>query len=389
MNHAVAITGIGSVSCNGIGTKALFDSAVTNTSGIREGVGAVSDDIKSALLARWPEANASTSALLYAYSAIKEATEHAGWSTFQEDDGLILATTAGEVVLWEDNTIEFLRGELSPVDFSKSFRNLSLGAALEHLSSLLDFRGPTMLVASACSAATQAIALGAAWVRSGKVRRCIVGGTEVLSQLTVEGFRSLQLLSPSIATPFDAQRSGINLSEAAAFLCLEQKSSRALAYVSGFGFSTDAYHLTAPHPEGEGCMRAMQAALESAKLTPKDITWVHAHGTGSKANDIAEGAAISNLFGSHGPWVSSTKHIHGHPLGASGALETVLCVECLGHNIVLKTAGLTHPDPNIRIHHPRDHQKQPIAHILKNTLGFGGNNASLVLSRRSAKEGSS
>jgi 3-oxoacyl-(acyl-carrier-protein) synthase len=260
----------------------------------------------------------------------------------------------------------------------------SLGEAVSSLSSLLDFTGPSRLVTTACSSSTQASALGMMWINEGKVKRCLVGGAEVLCRLTVEGFRCLQLLSQSPCAPFDQNRKGINLSEAAAFFCLESSSaSRAKAYISGYGMSSDAYHLTAPHPEGQGCFVAMQSALEVAGLKPSDISAIHAHGTGSTANDVAESIATQRLFGAElekMPWIFSTKGIHGHSLGASGALESILSVKVLASGSVLPTAGLVQADPALKLKHPRGVEPLTTRHLLKNSLGFGGANASLVLS---------
>jgi 3-oxoacyl-(acyl-carrier-protein) synthase len=219
------------------------------------------------------------------------------------------------------------------------------------------------------------------WIRTGKVKRCLVGGAEVLCALTTEGFRSLQLLSTEPATPFDANRKGINLSEGAAFLCLEADASRPLARLSGFGFSTDGFHMTGPHPEGEGSYRAMRDALTKAGLQPHDIDWVHAHGTGSQANDTSEGLAISRLFADENrPYVSSTKWFHGHALAASGALETALVISAMNSQRVLHTRGLKTPDPRVKLKHPEHDIMMPVKHVLKNTLGFGGANAAIVLS---------
>jgi 3-oxoacyl-[acyl-carrier-protein] synthase-1 len=199
--------------------------------------------------------------------------------------------------------------------------------------------------------------------------------------LTIHGFRCLQLLASEQCAPFSSRRGGIQLSEGAAFLCLE-RASTGLARLSGAGFSTDAHHMTAPHPEGEGSRKAMQRALRSAGLQPQQIDWVHAHGTGSTHNDSAEAAAIGSLFGNGdaAPWVSATKPIHGHALGASGALEAVVCVEALRHQIVLPTFGLTDPDPALGLRHPPATVPTALRHVLKNTLGFGGANAALVFS---------
>ncbi|RYZ76672.1 MAG: beta-ketoacyl-[acyl-carrier-protein] synthase II, partial [Proteobacteria bacterium] len=220
------------------------------------------------------------------------------------------------------------------------------------------------------------------------VKRCLVGGVEVLSPLTVEGFKSLQLLSTTAAHPFDEARKGINLSEGAGFLILEaeeSKQSPSLAQIAGFGLTTDAFHMTGPHPEGEGCFNAMAQAVSKAGLKPSDISWVHAHGTGSDLNDLSEGRAIAKYFGISpqlsSPQVSSTKFSHGHALGASGALETILCIESLRRQTILKSGGLEKQDSRIPIEIVKESRSFPLKHILKNTLGFGGINAALVLSR--------
>ena len=284
-------------------------------------------------------------------------------------------------------SLALLRKEISVREFENVFQHQPLGSLLEALSQILGFRGRSLLISSACTAATQAIAIGCHWIRQGRVKRCFVGGTEILCDLTVQGFKSLQLLSEIPAAPFDKNRTGINLSEGAGFLCLEaEPGPHPLAVVSGSGLSTDSYHMTAPHPEGRGSLEAMQGALEMAGLQPSDISWVHAHGTGSQHNDLAEGNAIRQLFHGKMPWVSSTKWVHGHALGASGALETILCIEALKNKTILRTAGLKTPDPQIEVPHPSQHLHTNLNHILKNTLGFGGINASLVISK--AEKGS-
>jgi 3-oxoacyl-[acyl-carrier-protein] synthase-1 len=320
------------------------------------------------------------------FFALSQAIESAGGKHLTHDDGIILATTTGQISVWERELIRFMKKEICSKEFEKVFRHQPLGSLLEALIELFSFAGKALLVSSACTASTQAIALGSQWINRGIVKRCFVGGTEILCDLTIEGFKSLQLLSSETASPFDVNRTGINLSEGAAFLCLEGvRSPQAIASILGSGLSSDSYHMTAPHPEGHGSLMAMKAALQSAGLDPSDISWVHAHGTGSKHNDLAESCAIKTLFGETAPWVSSTKWVHGHALGASGTLETILCTEALREKTILATGGLKNPDPQISVKHPPHHVPFDAAaersfHILKNTLGFGGINASLVIS---------
>jgi 3-oxoacyl-(acyl-carrier-protein) synthase len=378
---SIQISGTGSVACTGLGVDNLFAAALHDQSGVIDGLGKIPDSVARKLRTNHPEVFQKSITLGYAYAAALQAMQNAGWTKLSPDDGIIFATTTGQISRWEPELMHFLKGESTPESFSEPFSHQSLGLCIEDLANLFEFRGRTQLVTSACSAGTQAIALAAMWVRSGKVKRCLVGGVEILSELTTSGFSSLQLLLKEPARPFDRNRHGINLSEAAAFLCLENNSENPLAQISGYGLSTDAFHLASPEPEGAGCLRAMRSALKNAKLNPSQVSWVHAHGTGSRANDQAECAAVNALFPETPPWVSSTKNIHGHALGASGALETVLCVEALQRGVILKTAGLQIPDPTLNLKHPTQNLNIAYDHILKNTLGFGGNNAALVISR--------
>lgn len=309
----------------------------------------------------------------------KSAMTQAGWTDLKETDGIILGTTVGQSPLWENQIGSYLHGRVEANLLAEALKTLPLGHLLDNICQQLSFKGKTLLVTSACSASTQALGLAMEWIQSGAVNRCLVGGVEVLSKLTRRGFEALQLLSSDPCRPFDKQRSGINLSEAATFLCLEKNAKNSLAHISGYGFSTDAYHATSPQPEGAGSYRAMKEALEHAQLLPEDISWIHAHGTGSNANDYAEGVAISTLFGKTP--VTSTKGVHGHALGASGALETSLCVLALQKQQILPTTGLTEKDSKIPISPASESTSLEIKHIMKNTLGFGGNNAALVLSR--------
>jgi len=384
----IFITGVGAVTSAGTNLENFWNNAVSETSGLNElGLGTISDSALNTLIGRVPEAKNLCKPALIARVAIDDAMKEAGWSSLNKDDGLIIATTVGQIPLWEDDMLQYLQQKITTQQFGKSILHQPLGSLAEVISTSLDFHGKSFIVSSACSAATQAIGLASHWIRQGKVKRCLVGGTEVLSRLTIEGFRSLQLLSSDFSKPFDQSRQGINLSEGAAFFCLEANPERATAKISGSGFSTDAYHMASPHPEGRGSYQAMHAALQMAGITPAEVTWIHAHGTGSRANDQSEGAAIAQLFGksagpndSSTPWASSSKWIHGHALAASGAIESALCIQAIRKKTILRTAGLVTPDPLISIRHPAKNIQTEIRHIVKNTLGFGGNNASLVFS---------
>lgn len=369
----VYISGMGAVSCAGYGADRLWRSARDGVSHIAGGLGRVSEDVPK------PAGLGSRAARL-AHAAYTEAMKQALWANLGPDDGIILATTTGQIDVWEPQLKAFYRKELSSMELAASLRHQPLGSLTETIRLSTGATGPATVLTSACSASTQALAMGALWIQSKVVKRCLVGGVEVLSGLTIDGFKSLQLLSEATCTPFDSSRAGINLSEGAAFLCLEGKTAREpLAELSGWGFSSDAFHVTSPHPEGRGCYNAMKSALETARLTAEEITWVHCHGTGSAANDLSEGIAIHQLLGKTP--ASSTKAIHGHALAASGALEAVICVGSLREGVIPASHNLSVLDPKIPATILREPKMQRIDHIIKNTLGFGGNNAALVISR--------
>jgi 3-oxoacyl-[acyl-carrier-protein] synthase-1 len=347
----------------------LWESVVKERSSILDGLALVRTHHKNA-------------ALELARESAEQALTQAGWDSLGADDGLIVGTTTGQIQLWEGAYMDFSQKKLSEFELKAAFEYQRLGAFLERFADTLKFRGRKLVVAPACTAATQAIALGKAWIDQGLVRRCLVGGVEVLSRLTIDGFGSLQLLSKNPATPFDRDRAGINLAEAGAFICLQKASAGQFEVeLSGAGWGTDAHHMTAPEPQGSGIGVAMRGAVHSAGLDLSDISWIHAHGTGSVHNDLAEGHAIRNLFGEHAPLTSSTKWIHGHSLGASGALEGILCIEALKRQTILRTSGLKNPDPLIELRHPEAHRSYPLKHVIKNSLGFGGVNTSILLSR--------
>ncbi len=377
------ITGLSSISCVGNSVEELWNACLDGRSGIQHGLGYISESTFTSLResSKSKDLPESRSAQLAIWGA-EQAMRSAGWTELRPDDGLILATTTGQIPVWDQALKKYLAGGLDKEQFLKALQHQPLGALLKTVSKHFKFFGAQQVVSSACSASTHALMVAAMWLNQSRVRRCLVGGVEVLCDLTIEGFRSLKLLSEESCQPFDRDRKGINLAEGSAFFCLEKESDKTpLAVLSGFGLNCDGHHMTAPQPEGQGSFRAMSSALASAKLQPSDIDWVHAHGTGSEHNDLAEGFALKTLFAETTPWVSSTKGVHGHALGASGLLEAGLCIHAFQRATVLKTHGLNEPDPTIAsLRYSTETVKTPLYHVLKNTLGFGGSNASLILS---------
>lgn len=372
---SVWITGSGVVTCCGETPEDFWLNLIEGKSGILNGLGQIKNSKYE-----------QNKALKLCLEAANQAMTAAGWSQLNPEDGLLLATTTGQILSWDRDLIRYLNDKISANDFQKSFSKQPLGNFIEILAKNLGHTRHKFLITSSCTAATQALAMGVLWLKLKKVKRCLVGGVEVLCDLTTEGFKSLQLLSNTYSKPFDQNRNGINLSEGAGFICLEMADfeKKPLAKISGLGMSSDGHHMTSPHPLGLGSQKAIRLALRSAGLNSSDIDWIHAHGTGSYYNDLSEGIAINSVFGENSPFTTSTKSGHGHTLGASGLLETVLCLQALKNQTILKTLGLSSPDSKIPIRHPKNNQPFKIKHILKNTLGFGGANAAIVLSQPEA-----
>jgi len=347
------ITGIGALSPLGLDLESFWSALLEEKDCIREGIGAFDADQWKQIEERLAATTAIPAGKVarISYLAAEEAMRVAGWDYLDSDDGLILGTTTGQINHWE----KLLMQSYARNNFDKFFAAGGIstpGRALHELCALLNFNGKSMMIVSACSASTQAVGIAAEWVKSGRVKRCLVGGAEVLTALSVEGFRSLGLLANVRSKPFDEARSGINLSEAAAFYCIEKVSnsseaSRAVAEIKAYATNSDAYHLTAPHPEGRGTLKIFEDLLKSAKLNAADIDWIHAHGTASLSNDKAEGQALAKTFPTTS--VTSTKAYHGHSLGAAGALELAICVQALRQQLKLKSLGCDNLDPGLKI----------------------------------------
>ncbi|MBQ6310369.1 MAG: beta-ketoacyl-[Bacteroidales bacterium] len=246
----------------------------------------------------------------------------------------------------------------------------------------------TDVISTACSAAANAIAMGAELIESGRFDIVIAGGTECLSKYHLNGFNSLMILSQEPCRPFDAGRKGLNLGEGAAYIVLESKAhakergARIRAFLSGWGNTCDAYHQTASSPDGAGALEAMLKAIQVARLQPSDIDYVNAHGTGTENNDLSEGKALMSLFGDRMPYVGSTKCFTGHATSAAAGLEAVISILCLEHGFVPANLRFRTKDPGLDFS-PVAEKKENIKlnHVLSNSFGFGGNDSSLIFSR--------
>ena len=240
--------------------------------------------------------------------------------------------------------------------------------------------GMAMAISTACSSSAKVFAAAARQLALGTIDAAIVGGVDTLCLTTLYGFASLQLTSKHPCRPYDASRDGISIGEGAAFALLERNAAPAAGTVMllGVGESSDAYHMSSPHPEGLGARMAMEAALRSASLTPADIGYINLHGTATPANDAAEGKAVAALFGDTVPG-NSTKGATGHTLGAAGAIEALVCAMALTDGHLPGSPGTGELDTSIPIRYQLHGENAALRHALSNSFGFGGSNCSLVL----------
>lgn len=242
--------------------------------------------------------------------------------------------------------------------------------------------GPAFAVSTACSSSGKVFGSAQRMIELGLIDAAVVGGVDSLCLTTLYGFNSLQLISQEPCRPFDRHRDGITIGEAAAFALVERadRSVPGDLLVSGIGESSDAHHMSAPHPEGLGARLAMQSALAMAGLAPEAIDYIALHGTSTPSNDTAEGKAVSGLFGPDTPCSSLKGHI-GHTLGAAGAVNAVVCALALRHDMVPAGTGTRELDPALHVNYALDNIGKPMRHALSNSFGFGGSNCSLVLSK--------
>jgi 3-oxoacyl-[acyl-carrier-protein] synthase-1 len=253
----------------------------------------------------------------------------------------------------------------------------------DYLRQRCRLEGPAVVVSSACASSAKVFGSARRMIEAGLIDAALVGGTDSLCLTTLYGFHSLQLSSAAPCRPFDAARDGISIGEAAAFVLLERvpenlDADAVLLY--GVGESSDAYHMSAPHPEGLGAKRAMQAALTAASMEPGDIDYINLHGTGTPSNDRSESQAVTSIFGPTTP-CSSTKGATGHTLGAAGALEAVISALAIQNGLMPGGVHTTRIDPNLTAHYIKENRRAQVKRVLSNSFGFGGTNCSLIFGR--------
>ncbi len=249
--------------------------------------------------------------------------------------------------------------------------------------SLLRLQGPASVVCTACSSSAKVFGVAQRMMETGLIDAAVVGGVDSLCFTTLYGFHALQLVSAQPCRPFDVARDGISIGEAAAFVLLERVPASVDAdavLLAGVGESSDAYHMSSPHPQGHGAIAAMRAALEAAALEPDQVDYLNLHGTGTRANDSTEAVAVATLFGDRVP-CSSTKGATGHTLGAAGALEAVISALALRHGLIPGSPHTAAVEPQLAAQYQRSARTAELACVLSNSFGFGGANCTLALQR--------
>ena len=298
--------------------------------------------------------------------------------------GLVLGTSTSGMLATE---IAYRRRDPAtgalPADFDYAATQNSYSLAA-FVRLLLGLEGPSTVISTACSSSAKAFAAAWRMIEAGWIDAAVVGGVDSLCLTTLYGFHSLQLVSAAPCRPFDAARDGISIGEAAAFALLERTEGSVDSdqiLLTGSGESSDAHHMSSPHPQGRGARDAMEQALAAANLAPSDVDYINLHGTGTPSNDAAEGCAVSALF-ERSVRASSTKGATGHTLGAAGALEAVICALSLRERLMPGSVNTGQIDAAVPFDYLRENRTDVrFRRALSNSFGFGGSNCSLVLER--------
>ena len=373
----------------GIGPITLFDTAGFCT---RNGA-QVRDFCPRDAIPRGMSLKRMSRSDVFALTAALQALSQAGLRPVPDDlrqeMGVVIGGGAGGLLEAESFYRDYLQRGGRRARFSRLY-SVSCAATANHLTTLLGLYGPKATIMTACSSGATAIGLGRDLIRNGAARVMVAGGTEPLCRMTFSSFNALKAIDPEYCRPFSGNRAGLTLGEAAGILILEslagarQRGAAVLAEVLGYGVTCDAHHMTAPDIGASGAVRAMREALRDACLGPEAVDYINAHGTATPPNDRMETRAIKEVFGTRARRIpiSSTKSMHGHTLGASGALEAVVSVLAIAEGFIPPTIHCETPDPECDLDYVTTGAR-PVAPdvVLSNSFAFGGNNTSVIFGR--------
>ena len=402
----VAITGIGLITPVGTGRTACWEALLAGASGIRTvasfDTSAFSVHLGAEVQGFDPSRHlhrldpATTGrASQFAAAVARMALADAGLDPEKLDKkrtGVSMGTTSGEPRFVEqyndirrDAGLDAIPGEMLP--------RYPCHVIPTHVAIEIGARGPCLMIPTACAAGNYAIGFGFDTIRAGRADVMLAGGADAFSRITYTGFARLGAIAPDRCRPFDRDRKGMVPGEGAAVLVLERLSAarargaHVYAEVLGYGVSCDSHHMTAAHPEGDGAIRAMAAAIRESGISPAEVDYISAHGTGTPTNDRVESLAVRKLFGQRAAAVpmSSIKSMIGHTMGAASAIEAAVCAMALDTGWVPPTINFEQPDPDCDLDYvPNRARKIDPRLALNNAYAFGGNNASLCLARPEA-----
>jgi len=410
MRRQVVVTGLGCISPLGNDVNNLSGNILAgksgvgmithyDTSGHKVKFAAQVKDFDAAELFGKVEARRMDRFSQFAVAAAQQALADSGLrvdDSTRDRVGVVVGTGIGGLgTLFEQVKVYYDRGPSRVSPFTVPMMLPDTGGGM--IAIFLGLRGPNMAVVTACATGTNSIGEAAEVIRRGQADVMLAGGSEAvivpiaMASLSVMGALSTRNDDPERASrPFDLNRDGFVMGEGAAVLVLEalefaqQRGATILAEITGYGSTNDAYHISAPAENGEGAARCMQMALENAGLAMEEIDYINAHGTSTPLNDKSETAAIKTVFGErayHVP-ISSTKSMTGHLLGASGALEALICVKAMQDGIMPPTINYETPDPACDLDYvPNQARRASLRHVMSNSFGFGGHNATIILSQ--------
>jgi 3-oxoacyl-[acyl-carrier-protein] synthase II len=407
----VVVTGLGLVTPSGIGTESTFQALIQGKSAVgpitifpagpeySTRIAAEVKDFDPTVYMEKKKLKEVSRFIPFAMAATRMALEQADLGLSEEErdrTGVFIGVGLGGLENLERCTLTLNNkgpGKVSPYFIPSLIANMAAG----QVSIAFGLRGPSLAHTSACSSSGHAIGEAVRWMQRGDAEVMVAGGAEAtITPIGIGGFSAMFALSrrndePERASrPWDRGRDGFVCGEGAGTLVLEtltrakKRGAKILAEVVGYGTSSDAYHITKPSPSGAGGARAMRLALADAKLAPDAIQYINAHGTSTPAGDIEEAKAVSDVFGAHALdkklWVSSTKSMMGHLLGAAGAVEAGVCIKALNTSMVPPTINLEDQDPETRLDFvPLKARERRLRHVMSNSFGFGGTNATLIL----------
>ena len=407
----VVVTGVGAVTPLGTGVDVFWPKVIAGESGIRRIQQMENLELYSCQIAGeipdfepsdWvdkKDARRMDPFLLYAIAAATMALKDANVTLTDElkdEFGVLIGSGIGGLKSMYDQT-KFIH-DLKPDRVSPFFVPYMIADMASGLVSIMnDLRGPNHAIVSACSTGANAIGDAYEIIKRGDARMMIAGGSEApVNPIGVAGFCACRAMTsrndePARASrPFDRDRDGFVMGEGAGTLVLEDRDhalargAKIYCEIVGYGFSADAYHITSPHPEGRGAAKSMNMALRKAGIEPTAIDYINAHGTSTPVGDPMEIEAVKKVFGEHAYKlaVSSTKSMHGHTLGAAGAIESLICILAMRDGIMPPTINLENQDTDLGINHvPNVAQKRELNYVLNNSFGFGGHNVSLIMTK--------